>query len=249
MQALAGKIAVITGGNSGIGKATAQLFAQQGARVAITGRRQDMLDAAVAEIGSGVVGIQGDSADIAQHARLVREVGQRFGGLDIFVANAGVIKLAPSDRVTVEDYDHQFDVNTRGVFFGVQAILPLMRDGGSIILVSSIAANKTLDKHAVYAGSKAAIGAFARAWALELKTRKIRVNVLSPGPVETPILDKLGVSATERPDFVRAMGDMIPLGRMGLPGDLASAALFLACDAGSFITGIELTVDGGMSLT
>lgn len=249
MQALAGKIAVITGSNSGIGKATAHLFAQQGAKVAITGRRQDVLDAAVAEIGLGVVGIQGDSADIAQHARLVREVRQRFGGLDIFVANAGVIKLAPSDRVTVEDYDHQFDVNTRGVFFGVQAILPLMRDGGSIILVSSIAANKTLDNHAVYAGSKAAIGAFARAWALELKTRKIRVNVLSPGPVETPILDKLGVTAKERPDFVRAMGDMIPLGRMGLPGDLASAALFLACDAGSFVTGIELTVDGGMSLT
>lgn len=249
MQALAGKIAVITGGNSGIGKATAQLFAQQGAKVAITGRRQDVLKAAVAEIGSGVVGIQGDSADIAQHARLVREVRQRFGGIDIFVANAGVIKLAPSDKVTVEDYDHQFDVNTRGVFFGVQAILPLMRDGGSIILVSSIAANKTLDNHAVYAGSKAAIGAFARAWALELKARKIRVNVLSPGPVETPILDKLGVSAKERPDFVKAMGDVIPLGRMGLPGDLASAALFLACDAGSFVTGIELTVDGGMSLT
>lgn len=249
MQALAGKIAVITGGNSGIGKATAQLFAQQGAKVAITGRRQDVLDAAVAEIGLGIVGIQGDSAEIAQHARLVREVRQRFGGLDIFVANAGVIKLAPSDKVTVEDYDHQFDVNTRGVFFGVQAILPLMRDGGSIILVSSIAANKTLDNHAVYAGSKAAIGAFARAWALELKARKIRVNVLSPGPVETPILDKLGVSAKERPDFVKAMGDMIPLGRMGLPGDLASAALFLACDAGSFVTGIELTVDGGMSLT
>ncbi|PJI42517.1 SDR family NAD(P)-dependent oxidoreductase [Ferrovibrio sp.] len=249
MQALTGKIAVITGGNSGIGKATAQLFAQQGAKVAITGRRQDVLDAAVAEIGSGVVGIQGDSADIAQHTRLVREIRQRFGELDIFVANAGVIKLAPSDKVTVEDYDHQFDVNTRGVFFGVQAILPLMRDGGSIILVSSIAATKTLDNHAVYAGSKAAIGAFARAWALELKARKIRVNVLSPGPVETPILDKLGVTAKERPDFVKAMGDMIPLGRMGLPADLASAALFLACDAGSFITGIELTVDGGMSLT
>lgn len=249
MQVLAGKIAVITGGNSGIGKATARRFAEQGAKVAITGRRQDVLDAAVAEIGLGVVGIQGDSADIAQHARLVRAVRRRFGGLDIFVANAGVIRLAPSDKVTVEDYDHQFNVNTRGVFFGVQAILPLMRDGGSIILVGSIAATKTLDNHAVYAGSKAAISAFARAWALELKTRKIRVNLLSPGPVATPILNKLGVTEQDRPDFVKAMGDMIPLGRLGLPDDLASAALFLACDAGSFITGIELTVDGGMSLT
>ncbi|QDO97092.1 SDR family oxidoreductase [Ferrovibrio terrae] len=249
MQTLAGKIAVITGGNSGIGKATARLFAQQGAKVAITGRRQDVLDAAVAEIGPGVVGIRSDASDIAHHTRLAYEIRRQFGGLDTFVANAGVINLAPSDKVTVEDYDHQFGVNARGVFFGVQAILPLMRDGGSIILVSSIAAHKTLDNHAVYAGSKAAIGAFARAWALELKARKIRVNVLSPGPVETPILDKLGVGEKERPDFVRAMGNMIPLGRMGLPEDLANAALFLACDAGSFITGIELTVDGGMSLT
>jgi len=249
MQALTGKSAVITGGNSGIGKATAQLFAQQGAKVAITGRRQDVLDAAVSEIGSGVVGIQGDSADIAQHSRLVREVRQHFGGLDIFVANAGVIRLAPSDKVTVEDYDRQFDVNTRGVFFGVQAILPLMRDGGSIILVSSIAATKTLDNHAVYAGSKAAIGAFASSWALELKTRRIRVNVLSPGPTETPILQKLGVADEYRPEFTQAISALIPLGRMGLPDDLAKAALFLASDASSYITGIELTVDGGMSLT
>ncbi|MCW0236284.1 MAG: SDR family oxidoreductase [Ferrovibrio sp.] len=249
MQTLAGKIAVITGGNSGIGKATARLFVQQGAKVVITGRRQSVLDAAVTEIGPGVVGIPGDSSDIAHHTHLAYEVRRRFGGLDIFVANAGVINLVPSDKVTVEDYDHQFGVNARGVFFGVQAMLPIMRDGGSIILVSSIAARKSLDNHAVYAGSKAAIGAFARAWALELKARKIRVNVLSPGPVETPILDKLGVTEKERPDFVKAMGSMIPLGRMGLPEDLASAALFLACDAGSFITGIELTVDGGMSLT
>lgn len=249
MQTLAGKVAVITGGSSGIGKATARLFAQQGAMVAITGRRQEVLDAAVADLGPGVVGILSDSSDIKHHTFLAGKIRRRFGRLDIFVANAGVINLAPSDKVTVEDYDRQFGVNARGVFFGVQAILPLMQDGGSIILVSSIAARKTLDDHAVYAGSKAAIGAFARAWALELKARNIRVNVLSPGPVKTPILDKLGVTEKERPDFVRAMGSMIPLGRMGLPDDLASAALFLACDAGSFITGIELTVDGGMSLT
>src|SRR3546814_8623762 len=174
-----------------------------------------MLDAAVADLGPCVVCIRSDASDIAHHTWLAGEVRRRFGWLDIFVANAGVINLAPSDKVTVEDYDHQFGVNARGVFFGVQAILPLMHDGGSIILVSSIAARKTLDDHAVYAGSKAAIGAFARAWALELKARNIRVNVLSPGPVKTPILDKLGVTEKERPDFVRAMGSMIPLGRMG----------------------------------
>jgi len=249
MQSLAGKVAVITGGNSGIGKAVARLFTRQGAQVAITGRRQDMLDLAVADIGPGVVGIRGDSADLTHHKRLACEIRRRFGALDIYVANAGVINLVPSDEVTAEDYDLQFSVNTRGVFFGVQAMLPLMRDGGSIIMVSSIAARKVLDNHAVYAGTKAAIGAFARAWALELKARRIRVNVLSPGPTETPILQKLGVSDDDRPGFMEVMSSMIPMGRMADPDELASAALFLASDAGSFTTGIELIVDGGMSLT
>lgn len=249
MQSLAGKVAVVTGGSSGIGKATARLFAQQGANVAITGRRQEALDAAVAEIGPGVVGIRGDTSDTTHHTRLACEIWRRFGGLDIFVANAGVINLSPSDKVTVEDYDHQFSVNARGVFFGVQAILPLMRTGGSIILISSIAARKTLKDHAVYAGTKAAIGAFARTWALELKARHIRVNVLSPGPTETPILQKLGIAEDAHPGFLQAIGSMIPLGRLGMPDDLASAVLFLAGDASSYVTGIELNVDGGMSLT
>jgi NAD(P)-dependent dehydrogenase (short-subunit alcohol dehydrogenase family) len=249
MQSLAGKVAVVTGGSSGIGRATARLFARQGAKVAITGRRQEMLDAAVAEIGPGVVGIRGDASDIAHHTRLACEVRRRFGGLDIFVANAGVISLAPTDKVTAEDYDHQFSVNTRGVFFGVQAILPLMRDGGSIILISSIAAHKTLDNHAVYAGTKAAIGAFARSWALELKARRIRVNVLNPGPTETPILQKPGIAEAQRPGFLQSIGSMIPLGRLGIADELADAVLYLAGDSSSYVTGIELNVDGGMSLT
>src|SRR3546814_28260 len=163
------KVAVITGGNSGIGKATAQLFVQQGARVVVTGRRKEALDAAVAELGPAAVGVTGDVADLDHHKQLADEVQWRFGGLDIYVANAGVINLSSSADVTVEAYDQQFSVNTRGLFFGTQALLPVMRDGASVILLGSLAARRVLENHAVYAGSKAAILAFARSWALELR--------------------------------------------------------------------------------
>ena len=249
MRSLDGKVAIITGGNSGIGKATARLFAQHGAQVVITGRRQAALDGAVAEIGLGVVGITGDVADLEHHRHLAAEVRRRFGDADIYVANAGTISLTPSADVTVAAYDRQFAINTRGVFFGVQAVLPILRDGGSIVLVGSLAATKVLENHAVYGGTKAAIVAFARNWALELTSRRIRVNVLSPGPVDTAVLTKLGISDEERPGFLRKMGDMIPAGRFGDADELARAALFLASDAGSFINGIDLHVDGGMSLT
>lgn len=171
------------------------------------------------------------------------------GGVDIYVANAGVIGLAPSADVTVEDYDRQFAVNTRGLFFGTQALLPLMRDGGSVILLGSLAAKRVLENHAVYAGSKAAVLAFARSWALELKARRIRVNVLSPGPVHTAIQAKLGIADDERPGLIEKMASMIPAGRFGEADEIARAALFLASDAGSFVNGIDLSVDGGMALT
>lgn len=249
MQKLTGKVAVITGGNSGIGLAYAQTFAAEGAHVVIVGRRQDAVDTALASIGPDAMGFVGDVADLAMHDRLLAAVKARFGAIDIYVANAGTAILEQSFAVTIDTYDVQFATNTRAVFFGVTKALPFMRDGGSIILTSSIAGSKVMDNHAVYAGSKAAIEAFARNWALELKERRIRVNVLSPGPVDTPILGKLGITDAARPEFDKSMAAAIPLGRLGQPNDLAQAALFLASDDSVFVTGVNLSVDGGMALT
>ena len=249
MQKLSGKVAVITGGNSGIGLAYAQVFAAEGARVVIVGRRRDAVDTALASIGPDAMGFVGDVADLAMHDHLLAAVKARFGAIDIYVANAGTAILEPSAAVTVDTYDVQFATNTRAVFFGVTKALPFMRDGGSVILTSSIAGSKVMDNHAVYAGSKAAIEAFARNWALELKGRRIRVNVLSPGPVDTPILAKLGITESARPEFDKSMAAAIPLGRLGQPNDLAQAALFLASDDSVFVTGVNLSVDGGMALT
>ena len=248
MGVLTGKTALITGGNSGIGLAAAKAFAAEGARVMITGRRQQAVDKAVAEIGANALGITGDVADLAHHDHLADEVRNRFGGLDVYMANAGINTIEHSAEVSEDVYDAQFAVNARGVFFGVQKLAPLMRDKGTIIITGSIASEKVLDGHAVYAGSKAATNAFARAWAVELKSRGIRVNVLSPGPTDTEILAKLGVPVEKRSVFERAMAEAIPLGRMGRPDELAQAALFLASDASSFITGVNLRVDGGMTL-
>jgi NAD(P)-dependent dehydrogenase (short-subunit alcohol dehydrogenase family) len=248
MHKLSGKVALVTGGNSGIGFAAAQAFAAEGARVAIVGRRQDAVDAALAQLGPDAMGFVGDVADLSMHERLLDAVKDRFGAIDIYMANAGTAILEPSAAVTVGNFDAQFATNTRAVFFGVTRALPFMRDAGSIILTSSIAGTKVMENHAVYAGSKAAVEAFARSWALELKGRRIRVNVLSPGPVDTPILAKLGISDDARPAFDRQMAQAIPLGRMGRPGELAQAALFLASDDSVFVTGVNLKVDGGMSL-
>lgn len=248
MSRLRGKVAVITGGNSGIGLATAKLFAEEGAQVVITGRRKQVVDDAVREIGAGAIGIQGDSADPAHHRELAEFVGERFDGADIYVANAGVITITDSQNVSETEYDQQFSINARGTFFGVQSMAPVLRDGGSIICVGSLASDKVLDGHPVYAGTKAAIGAFARAWALEFKSRRIRVNMLSPGPTDTAIIEKLGVTPDKREGFEATMAGAIPLGRLGLPQELAQAALFLASDASSFVTGINLRVDGGMAL-
>lgn len=246
MSLLAGRVAVITGGTSGIGRAVAERFAQEGARVIVTGRSN--VDLVAGQIGQGAIGLTGDIADLAHHEAVAEFVKSRFGALDIYMANAGVINISPTQDVSVEDYDRHFAVNARGTFFGVKAIMPVMREGGSIIVTSSLAATKPLDGHAVYAGSKAAVAAFARNWALELQSRKVRVNVLSPGPVNTPILAKLGVSESDRPKFIEQAAAMIPAGRLGDARELAHAALFLASDAGSFVNGIELRVDGGSSL-
>ncbi len=248
MKTLRGKVAVITGGNSGIGKATAKLFAQEGANVVITARRQDIIDQAVAEIGHGAIGICGDVADIAHHRAVASEVVAKFGAVDIYVANAGVIDLKPSEEITEEIYDRHFSINTKGVFFGVQSIAPIMNNDGSIIVTSSLAASKVLPNHTAYAGSKAAAAAFAKNWAIEFKERRIRVNILSPGPTDTEILGKLGISEEQRAPFLEHMANTIPAGRLATSEELAGAALFLASDTGRFVNGVELHVDGGMSL-
>jgi NAD(P)-dependent dehydrogenase (short-subunit alcohol dehydrogenase family) len=248
MAMLENKVALVTGGTSGIGLAIAEAVAGEGARVVVTGRGRGALDEAVARIGGDAIGLQGDVADPAHHVEVATEIAARFGGLDIYVANAGINTIRHSAEVPEAEYDAQFAVNARGTFFGVQKIAPVLRDGGAIIVTGSLASHKVLDGHAVYAGTKAAIGAFARSWAIEFKDRGIRVNVLSPGPTDTEILGKLGVSPEQRPAFEAAMAAAIPLGRLGQPSELARAALFLASDAGSFVTGVDLRVDGGMAL-
>jgi len=248
MTKLNGKVAVVTGGNSGIGLASAKLFAENGAQVVITGRRQQALDDAVRTIGPAAVAVRGDVADPEHHRELANFVREQFGTVDIYMANAGVNTITPSAEVSTDEFDNQFGINARGTFFGVQAISPVLRDGASIILLGSLASDKVLEGHAVYAGTKAAIGAFARSWALEFKERAIRVNVLSPGPTDTEILEKLGVPVEDRSAFAAGMAGAIPLGRLGQPDELGRAALFLASDDSSFVTGINLRVDGGMAL-
>lgn len=248
MGKLVGKVALITGGSSGIGLAIATRFAREGARIAISGRNAEALEKAAGQIGPGTMKVIGDVADPDHHAAVARAVAAQFGLLDIYVANAGINTIQHTSDVTEADYDRQFATNARGTFFGVQKMLPVLRDGGAIILVGSLASEKVLDGHAVYAGSKAAIAAFARNWAIELRQRAIRVNVLSPGPTDTAILDKLGVAPDQREAFEAGMAAAIPLGRFGRPAELADAALFLASDASSFVTGVNLRVDGGMAL-
>jgi NAD(P)-dependent dehydrogenase (short-subunit alcohol dehydrogenase family) len=248
MSKLKGKVAVVTGANSGIGFAISRLFASEGASVVLVGRREEAVKAAERAIGKHATGIVGDVADLETHYRVAKFVKERFDGVDIYVANAGTIVLTGTADVDVAEYDTQFAINARGVFFGVQSILPLLREGGTILLTSSIASTKVLEGHAVYSGTKAAVEAFARSWAIELKARRIRVNVLSPGPVNTPILEKLGVTPTERPAFEAGLSAAIPLGRLGEAEEIAQAALFLAGSDGSFVNGISLRVDGGLFL-
>lgn len=242
------KVAVITGANSGIGLATARAFVAEGAKVVLVGRRADAVAAAAAELGPQAVAVAGDVARLATHDRVAAVVRNRFGEVDIYLANAGVNQIQSTPDVSPSDYDAQFMTNARGTFFGVQRIIPLMRNGGAILLTSSIAARKVLRDHAVYAGSKAAIEAFARNWALELKDRRIRVNVLSPGPTNTPIIAKLGVASEDLPTFEAEVAKSMPFGRLGEAEDLARAAVFLASADSAFVTGINLAVDGGISL-
>ncbi|MFD7754553.1 SDR family NAD(P)-dependent oxidoreductase [Streptomyces sp. NPDC059757] len=238
MGKLQGKVAVITGGTTGIGLATAKLFVREGAYVFVTGRRQKELDEGVKEIGVNVSGVQGDVTEPADLDRLYETVKTK-GRIDIVFANAGLAEFASLEDVTEEHFDKVFNINVKGALFTVQKALPLLNDGASIILTGSVASVKGTPAFSVYGASKAAIRNFVRGWTVELKDRRIRSNVLSPGPVETPLV------ATQPQDAIARIASTIPMGRMGEPDEIAKAALFLASDDSSFVTGIELFVDGG----
>lgn len=245
---LEGKVAVITGGSSGIGLATAREFVAEGAYVFITGRRQSELDKAVREIGNNVRPVQGDVASMEDLDHLYEVVGHEKGHIDIIFANAAVGGMAPEGAdASPEHYDRVFKVNTRGVFFTVQKGLKLLNDGASIILTASNAHYLGIPSFAPYSASKAAVRSFARTWAAELKGRGIRVNTLSPGPIDTPIMGTSALSPEEVDKFMAKIVASVPLGRMGRPEEIARVALFLASSDSSFVTGIDLVADGGMT--
>jgi NAD(P)-dependent dehydrogenase (short-subunit alcohol dehydrogenase family) len=247
MGKLDGKVAVVTGGNSGIGLATATRFAAEGAKVVITGRRQAELDKAVAEVGHGAIGVQGDVAKLADLDRLYATVKEKHGRVDVLFANAGGGKFAPLGSITEEHFDQEFNINVKGLLFTVQKALPLFTDGGSIILNASIVSIKGMAALSVYSATKAAVRSFARTWTVDLKDRKIRVNALSPGPIETPGVDGLAKSREELVQLKAGLAAGVPLGRMGQADEIAKVAVFLASDDSSFVTGVELFVDGGMA--
>ena len=247
MGKLDGKIALVTGGNSGIGLATARQFVNEGAYVFITGRRKPQLDAAVKEIGRNVTGVQGDVSNLGDLDRLFGQIRQEKGKLDIVFANAGVARFAPFGTITEEFYYSIFDVNVKGLLFTVQKALPLLPDGASIILNASIVASKGLSMNGVYSATKAAVRSFARTWTTDLKNRHIRVNAVSPGSIDTPGLSDLLASSETGQQRMKMISNAVPLGRLGTPDEIAKAVVFLASDDSSYITGTELFVDGGFA--
>jgi len=248
MAKLEGKVAVVTGGNSGIGLATAKRFVAEGAHVFITGRRQAELDAAVSQIGKNVSGVQGDVSNLADLDRLYATVKQQKGRVDVLFANAGLGEFVPLGQITEAHFDKTFGVNVKGTLFTVQKALPLMPDGGSIVMNGSMVSMKGWPAFGVYAATKAALRSFARTWSVDLKSRKIRVNVVSPGTVITPgYKNALGLSDEQIAQMEAEAAVATPLGRVGTPDEIAKAVVFLASDESSYVTGIELFVDGGLA--
>jgi NAD(P)-dependent dehydrogenase (short-subunit alcohol dehydrogenase family) len=247
MGKLEGKIALITGGNSGIGLATAKQFVTEGAYVFITGRREPELAAAVEEIGRNVTGVRGDVSNLGDLDRLFAQIEREKGRLDIVFANAGVAKYAPFGTITEEHYNSIFDINVKGLLFTVQKALPLLPDGASITLNASIVASKGLSMNSVYSATKAAVRLFARTWTTDLKNRHIRVNAVSPGSIDTPGLSDLLASSETGQQRLKMISNAVPLGRLGTPDEIAKAVVFLASDDSSYITGTELFVDGGFA--
>ena len=247
MGKLDGKIALVTGANSGIGLATAKSFVTEGAYVYITGRRDSELARAAAAIASNVTAVPGDVSKPADLDRLFAQILREKGRLDIVFANAGVAKFAPLGTITEEFYDSIFDVNVKGLLFTVQKALPLMPEGGSIIVNASVVASKGLPANSVYSATKAAVRSFARTWTTDLKSRRIRVNAVSPGSIDTPGLNDLLASSEVGEQRRKAITSAVPLGRFGTPDEIAKAVVFLASDDASYVTGAELFVDGGFA--
>lgn len=246
MKKLEGKVAVVTGGTSGIGLATAKRFVSEGAKVVITGRRAEVLDAALKEIGAGAVGVQADASKLPDIDRLFADIKTQFGRIDVLFANAGGGEFGTIEQVTEEQFDKTYNTNVKGTFFTVQKALPIMADGGAIVINGSIASVKGMAAFGVYSSTKAAVRSLARTWTSELKDRKIRVNVVSPGPIETPGASGLFKTEEEAKQYNIDMGKQIPIGRVGQPDEIAKIAVFLASDDSSFVNGIELFADGGL---
>jgi NAD(P)-dependent dehydrogenase (short-subunit alcohol dehydrogenase family) len=247
MPKLDGKVALVTGGTSGIGLAAATALANEGAYVYITGRRERELATAVQEIGGNAAGMRGDVSNAGDLDRLFTRIRDEKGRLDILFANAGIAKYAALGNITEELYDSIFDVNVKGVLFTTQKALPLMPEGASIILNASVVASKGLSSNSVYSATKAAIRSFARTWTTDLKDRRIRVNAISPGTIDTPGLKDLLASGEAGEQRRKMVASAIPLGRLGRPVEIANAVVFLASDESSYITGSEIFVDGGFA--
>jgi NAD(P)-dependent dehydrogenase (short-subunit alcohol dehydrogenase family) len=246
MARLTGKVAVVTGGNSGIGLATAQRFHQEGAQVVISGRDQKTLDQAVKTMGQNVLAIRADVSNLADLDRLFKAVADKFGKIDVLFANAGIAKFAPVTESTEALFDETFDVNVKGVYFTIQKALPLLSDGSSIIINSSVASEIGFAGSSVYSATKAAIRSFARTLTAELVSRGIRINVVSPGPIQTPIFGRTGLSKQEQDEVGRVLVSKVPMNRFGQPEEVADTVLFLATPESSYITGVDINVDGGM---
>jgi NAD(P)-dependent dehydrogenase (short-subunit alcohol dehydrogenase family) len=247
VKRLAGKVAVVTGGNSGIGLASAKRLHEEGARVLITGRDPRTLDAAVSAIGEGTVALQSDVSKLADIDRLFSVVESKLGKVDVLFANAGIAKFAPYAASQDALFDELFATNVKGVYFTLQKALPHLNDGASVILNTSVVASKGTENMSIYAATKAAVRSFARTAAAELQSRNIRVNAVAPGPIATPIFGRSGLTEEQIDGFKAGISARVPLGRIGRPEEIASAVAFLASDDASYITGVELNVDGGMA--
>ncbi len=244
---LTGKVALITGGNSGIGLATAKLSQAEGANVVITGRRQDAVAAAVREIGGKSTGIVSDTGNVNEIQALYQTVKEQYGKIDVLFLNAGVATFGSFTEVDEAAFDNMVNVNFKGLFFNVQMALPLLTEGSSVIFTTSVADQKGFATTSVYSATKAAVRSLARSLSAELVEHKIRFNAIAPGPIDTPIFDKLGIPTETIPEVKEGFASQVPMKRMGSPDDIAQAALFLASDDSSFVMGIDLTVDGGLA--
>jgi len=247
VKRLEGKVAVVTGGNSGIGLASARRLHEEGARVVITGRDPRTLDAAVSVIGAGTVALQSDASKLEDIERLFSVVASKVGRIDVLFANAGIAKFAPYSASQAALFDELFATNVRGLYFTLQKAIPHLNDGASVILNTSVAASKGTENMGIYAATKAAVRSFARTAATELKERNIRVNAVAPGPIATPIFGRTGLTEEQIEGFKAGISSRVPLGRIGRPEEVAGAVAFLASDDASYITGVELNVDGGMA--